>query len=284
MPWRNGRSFQNKAAMTQTAPEVIEVKLSWEEDIALLTICNLARRNALSDEVNRDLLRHLAELIANPRCRAIVLSGDGGIFCAGGDVKAMARRAAAAEPSFVALRMRFTTLYHPMIRMMVEGPKPIVSAVEGVAYGGGLALACAADYTVAARNTRWCAAQILRGVCPDVALYYLLTARTGPGRARDLLLSGRVFEATDAERWGIAHELTEPGATLATALQVARRFAAVPPLALALTKAAMTHSYQTLEACFRAEQDYQSVVGLSKDHQESVAAFLEKRKPVYTDQ
>ena len=101
-------------------------------------------------------------------------------------------------------------------------------------------------------------------------------------RARELLLSGRNFTAQEAERWGIVHEVVEPGRALAAGIEACRRFAAVPPLAFALTKAAMTHSYHSLEACFRAEQDYQPIVGLSRDHKESVAAFLEKRKPVFT--
>ena len=97
-----------------------------------------------------------------------------------------------------------------------------------------------------------------------------------------MLLSGREINALEAEKYGIVHELTEPGKAMEAAMKAAERFAAVPPLAFALTKAAMTDSYHTLEACFRAEQDYQPVVGLSKDHKESVAAFLEKRKPFYT--
>jgi enoyl-CoA hydratase/carnithine racemase len=80
----------------------------------------------------------------------------------------------------------------------------------------------------------------------------------------------------------VVHEVVAPGKTLEAAMIAAERFAAVPPLAFALTKSAMINSYHTLEACFRAEQDYQPVVGLSKDHKESVAAFLEKRKPVFT--
>jgi enoyl-CoA hydratase/carnithine racemase len=169
-----------------------------------------------------------------------------------------------------------------IVPMLVAGPKPVVTAVEGPAFGVGMGYAVASDYTVAASNARFCAAQIRRGLCPDGLMYYTVTARVGPGRARELLLSGRECSAQEALRYGLVHELVEPGKALEAAIAAAERFAAVPPLAFALTKSAMTHSYHTLEACFRAEQDYQPIVGLSKDHKESVAAFLEKRKPVYT--
>ena len=267
--------------MTTDKQDIMEVQLRWEGAIAVLTINNPSRRNALSDSVNSDLLRHMSDLTADRKCRAIVLTGAGNLFCAGGDVKAMMARAA-PDIGVIPRRLRFASVYHPILRLMVEGPKPLVSAVEGVAYGGGLAFAVAADYTVAASNTRFSAAQVLRGVCPDVGLYYVLTARTGPGRARELLLSGREFNAVDGEKYGVVHERVEPGKALEAAMKAAERFMAVPPLAFALTKSAMTHSYHTLEATFRAECDYQPVVGLSKDHRESVAAFLEKRTPHYT--
>ena len=228
------------------------------------------------------MLEHMTALVASRKCRAIVLTGAGGYFSAGGDVKGMKERGAAGL-NFMGRRLRMGgSLWHRIVRLLVEGPKPVVTAVEGPAFGAGLSLAMASDVTVAARNARFAGAQILRGLCPDVGLFYLLTARTGPGRARELLLSGREFNAEDALKFGVAHELAEPGKALETALKAAERLAAVPPLAYALTKAAMTNSYHTLEACFRAEQDYQPVVGLSQDHKESVAAFLEKRKPVYT--
>ena len=262
-------------------PEVMETRLTWEGDIALLTIDNVARRNAMSDPVRTQMLEHMTALVANPKCRAVVLTGAGGYFCAGGDVKGMVKRGADGE-DFMARRLRMGGMGHQCLRLLIEGPKPVVTAVEGPAFGSGMALAMSSDFTVASSTARFAGAQIRRGLCPDVGLYYLLAARTNPGRARELLLSGREINAEDALKYGVVHELTEPGKVLEAALKVAERFAAVPPLAFALTKSAMTHSYHTLEACFRAEQDYQPVVGLSKDHKESVAAFLEKRKPVYT--
>lgn len=262
--------------------EVIRVDLNWEGSIAVLTINNVARKNALSPQIKDDLIRHIGHLNQSKECKAIVLTGAGGAFSAGGDVKGMKERGAAGV-GFMQRRGAFamSEVNLTMTRMLAETPKPLVTAVEGIAVGAGMSFAVIGDYTVAASNARFAAAQILRGLCPDLGMYYLVTARCGPGRARELLLSGRPISAADAERYGLVHEISEPGKALEQAIIAAERFAAVPPLAFALTKSAMLNSYHTLEACFRAEQDYQPVVGLSKDHKESVAAFLEKRKPVY---
>lgn len=259
----------------------METRLSWEGDIAVLTINNIARRNAMSNPVKDQMLEHLIALVGNRKCRAIVLTGAGGYFSAGGDVKRMKGSSDAGE-SFIERRLRMGGVSHSIVRLMVEGPKPVVTAVEGPAFGGGLSLAIASDVSVAAKNARFAAAQIMRGMIPDVGLFYLLSVRTSPGRARELVLSGRTFSAQDALNYGVVHELTEEGKALEAALKVAEQLASMPPLAYALTKSAMTHSYQTLEASFRAEQNYQPILGLSKDHKESVVAFLEKRQAVYT--
>ena len=262
--------------------EVMEMQLRREGGIAIMTINNQARRNAWSDPVKDDTLRHLASLLGDKTCRAIIITGAGGVFSSGGDVKGMKDRHAKAQDDYMSRRMHRSSPGNHIISTLVRCPKPVVTAVEGAAFGIGMGLAVASDFTVAANNARFAAAQIRRGLCPDGYMYYTVTARCGPGRARELLLSGREINALEAEKYGIVHELTEPGKAMEAAMQAAERFAAVPPLAFALTKAAMTDSYHTLEACFRAEQDYQPVVGLSQDHKESVAAFLEKRKAVYT--
>jgi len=267
-----------------TGKEVMETQWRMEGDIAVLTINNVARRNALSDPVMADIMRHLDVLTGDRNCRAIVITGAGGVFGAGGDVKDMNERNVVNHDYLWRRLFREKGSSSGVIKTLVTCPKPVITAVEGLAFGSSLSMAVAGDYTVAANNTRFAAAQIRRGLCPDGLMYYTMTARCGVGRARELLLSGREFNAIEAEKYGIVHELAEPGKALETAMGAAERYAALPPLAFALAKSAMSSScsYHTLEAAFRAEQDYQPVVALSNDHKESVAAFLEKRKPVFT--
>lgn len=233
------------------------VALARRGTIAILTIENVARRNAFSGPVRNDIDRHIDQLAGNESCRAIVITGAGGTFCAGGDVKEMKTK---GGEGFMWRRLERQKTSSPIMRKLIEGPKPVVTAVEGAAFGLGLGLAVAADYTVAATNSRFAAAQIRRGLCPDALMYYSMTARCGPGRAREILLSGREFDAFAAEQYGIVHELAKPGQALAAAIRAARQFAATPPVIAALTRAAMTHSYHTLDAALRAEQDYQPVI------------------------
>ena len=186
--------------------ETMKVDLVRHGNIATLTINNIARRNAISDPIRTALFDHLNELMYDSSCRAIVLTGAGGYFSAGGDVKYMKERAA-LNPSFIERRlMMWLSDAHQIIRLLAQGPKPVVTAVEGPAFGAGLALALASDVTVASRSARFCAAQILRGLAPDVGLYHFLSERAGPGRARELLLSGREFDAEEALRHGVRGE------------------------------------------------------------------------------
>jgi len=261
--------------------EIMETQLQREGDIAILTINNLSRRNAFSVPVKADMWKHLNELMADKSCKAIVLTGAGGTFCSGGDVKGMKDKKD-VKPDYLSRRLQRSESSSAVMELLISGPKPVVTAVEGAAFGIGLGLAVASECTVASSTARFCAAQLKRGLCPDGLMYYSLTARCGPGRARELLLSAREFSAVEAEKYGVVHEVTEPGNALEAAKQAALRFAALPPLAFALAKAAMTHSYHTIEATYRAEQDFHPISQLSRDHKESVAAFLEKRKPLFT--
>ena len=261
-----------------TEEPIMRMDLTREGSIAVMTINNLSRRNAWSEPVKQDTMRHLDSLLGDKSCRAIVITGAGGTFCSGGDVKNM--KARSEGPVNYMTRRRDKPSLH-IISTLVSCPKPVVTAVEGAALGFGMGLAIGSDYTVAASNARFAALNVRRGLAPDGYMYYTVTARCGPGRARELLLSCREFNGHEAERYGIAHEVTEPGKALEAAMRAAERFAALPPMAFALTKSAMTNCYHTLESAFRAEQDYQPVLHLSKDHKESVAAFLEKRQPVF---
>ena len=265
----------------KTEDERIETQLHLEKDgIAILSINNVRRRNAFSAAVKADMLRHLNGLMADAACKAIVITGVGGMFCSGGDVKSMSENGD-DNNNYLSRRFQRGESSSGVMGMLVSGPKPVVTAVEGVAFGVGFGLAVASDLTVAAKDARFCAAQIRRGLCPDGLMYYTVTARCGPGRARELLLSGREFNALEGERYGVVHELTEPGAALEGAIAAAKRFASLPPIAFSLAKSAMTHDYHTLDQAYRAEQDYQPIVQLSNDHRESVKAFVEKRKPMY---
>jgi enoyl-CoA hydratase/carnithine racemase len=154
-----------------------------------------------------------------------------------------------------------------------------VAAIEGYAYGAGLALSCAADYVVAAENARFCCAFTRVGFLPDMALMFTLPNRVGLTRARQLIALAETIDAPRAERLGLIDEVVATGGALERARAVAQRYAEAPPLAFELMKSAYAAG---LEAMLQAELSLQPYAWLSADHEEGKRAFREKRKPHFT--
>jgi len=165
------------------------------------------------------------------------------------------------------------------MREIVAGAKPIIAAVEGYAYGAGLALSCAADHLVADSSARFCCAFTKIAFIPDLALMYTLPRRVGFAKAKQLIALAETIDAARAERLGLVDEVTGPGGALARALELAERYADGPPLAFELMKSAFARD---LEAMIQAELDLQPYAWLSQDHEEGKQAFRERRKPKFT--
>jgi 2-(1,2-epoxy-1,2-dihydrophenyl)acetyl-CoA isomerase len=236
---------------------------------ALLTLDYPERRNALAMPMRLSLIDALERLEADRGCRAIVVTGAGGTFSAGGDISGMDARDIAGG------RERFRAT-HRLVRLMVKCSKPIIAAVEGWCVGAGLSLALCCDTVVAAEDARVVAGFGKVGLIADLALLHTLPARIGQGRARQVLLYGEAMGAAEAERIGLIDRVVPRGAALEVAMQRAALFHDAAPLPLALTKAYLA---QGLDAMLDWERDIQSMLFLSADHAEGKAAFLEKRAP-----
>jgi enoyl-CoA hydratase/carnithine racemase len=250
------------------------VQLSRDEAVAVLTLNFPARRNAFCLQMRTQLRERLEALMGDDGVRCIVLTGAAGHFCAGGDISEMQER------TLLQNRERWN-LVVALIRIIALGPKPVVAAVEGVAMGAGLSLAALADYTVCARDARFGAAFVKVGLMPDMGALWSLQHRVGRAKAREILGLGRGFDGVEAQRIGLANEVAEPGQALVRALQVAREYAALPPVASALIKSALAHGVDSLDAAVRSEVELQAVAMGSADHAEAVAAFMAKRSPVF---
>lgn len=259
--------------MNTDAPVFIERR----DDIAIVTINTPKRRNALTEEGRALLLDHLQEASRDSAVRAVVLTGTGGHFCAGADVGNMQKRPA----TFIEQRHSNGQVTHPIVKLIFGGPKPCVAAIEGVCFGMGVSLAAACDYVVTSTNARYCVAQLRVGLAPDVGILWTLPRRIGEGRARELLLMAKEIDAPTALSWSLANEMTEPGKTLDAAIAAARQLTAIPPISLALVRGALASSCNSLDETLRTELAIQPVVQRSYDHKEAVAAFVEKRKPVF---
>jgi enoyl-CoA hydratase/carnithine racemase len=252
------------------------VRVEVREDIGVLTIDHVPRRNALSPPVRDALSAGVQRLVDDATVRAVVLTGAGGHFCSGGDIAGM------SPVTLLQARRRLAWL-HEMVRTMVGGTKPFVAAVEGGAYGAGFSLALACDQIVAARSARFCASFGRVNLLADGGMLWTLPQRVGAHRARQLIALGTELGAPEAERLGIVDRLVEPGAALDAAIELARGYREVAPGALASVKAVFADgSLGSLDGAFRAEIDHQAALRATDDHRHAVEAFLAKRKPVFT--
>lgn len=240
--------------------------------VATVTLNLPEKRNALTMELRLALLQALERLSEDGGCRAIVLTGAGGAFCAGGDISAMR----GGDP--LAARRRLG-IVHAIVRLLVAGPKPVVAAVEGAAFGAGMSLAVAADVVVAGEGARFCASFGRIGLMPDAGLLWTLPQRVGLGDAKRMMMEGVVVGADEAHRIGLADQLTAAGTALGTAMERARSLAAQAPVALALIRAALARAPAEFETMLAIEADGQALLFSTNDHAEGRDAFLAKRPP-----
>jgi enoyl-CoA hydratase/carnithine racemase len=201
--------------------------------------------------------------------RAIVITGAGGTFCAGGDISNMNVGTALDGRD----RMRRT---HRLVRLMARGAKPLVAAVEGWAAGAGMAVACACDTVVAAEDARFVAGFHKIGLMSDMGLPWFLPRRVGVGRARRILFYHEVTGAAEGERIGLVDFVAPPGKALEVALEKARFLAAEAAGPIELTKKILSEG---LDEALADEATFQGLLFTTRDFQEGRAAFLEKRKP-----
>jgi len=165
-----------------------------------------------------------------------------------------------------------------LMREIVAGAKPVIAAVEGYAYGAGMALCCGADHLIADASARFCCAFTKLAFIPDLALMYTLPRRVGFAKAKQLIALAETIDAERAERLGLVDEVTAPGQALTRAMAVAEQYAQGPPLAFELMKSAFARD---LESMIQAEMDLQPYAWLSEDHSEGKRALEERRKPSF---
>jgi enoyl-CoA hydratase/carnithine racemase len=251
------------------------VQVQQDGAIAVVTLNYPQRRNAFSMKMRETLYAELHRLMHREEsCRAIVLTGADGTFCAGGDISEM-------KPRKVLEYRERNELPLDIFKLLVGGPKAVVAAVEGIAFGAGFSLAAACDYVVNASAARYASAFVKVGLMPDTGLYWSLTQRIGGGLARELMLSAREFSGVEAGETGFANQVVEPGQALGEALKIAQQYAELPTVATAHLKAALATGIRTLDDAIETEVNLQPILRRSREHQEAVSAFMEKRKPVF---
>jgi enoyl-CoA hydratase/carnithine racemase len=240
--------------------------------IRVLTLDRPEARNAIDIPTRHELLNGLRAAVADPAVRALVITGAGGTFSAGGDVRTM--DGATSDQA----KERLVPV-HRAIRLITTCGLPVVAAVEGAAAGLGVSLAAACDHVVAAEDARFVAAFGRIGLVADGGLLWTLPQRVGLGRAKELLVFGRTVTASRAYEIGLADSLAPPGKALDAALERAAEAAALAPLSIAATKRVLARADHSLKRTLEAELAEQSGLFGSEDFAEGRAAFGERRQP-----
>lgn len=247
------------------------VLVSNDGPVRTLTLNRPERRNALDLDDRRDLLAALTEAEGDDGCRAVVLTGAGGVFSAGGDIRSMSQ-----DPD--AARVRLAVI-SDIARALIRCATPVIAAVEGGAFGLGLSLAAACDHVVAADNARFVASFAKIGLVADGGLFWTLAQRVGPGRARELILFATEIDAPEAQRIGLVSEIVPRAAVLDRARERAAQLAAAAPGMVAGTKRIFAQEKQDLDSILAAETEVQVALLGGDDFAEGRAAFLERRTP-----
>jgi 2-(1,2-epoxy-1,2-dihydrophenyl)acetyl-CoA isomerase len=244
--------------------------------VALVTLNRPHAKNALGREEWAALTRHAETAQADPHVRAIVVTGAGGVFSAGGDIKSMPERLALPFDE----RRAQLDADARVITLLVEMEKPSVAAIEGAAVGAGLSLALACDVRIAAESARLGATFHRVGLTADFGLSLLLPRAVGWAHARDLCLSSEIVGGRRAEAIGLVSRVVDAGRALEEALDYAATLASGPPLAIACSKRLLRASErQTLAEMLAQEAEAQAECSRTADAREGVAAFLERRAP-----
>jgi|SRR5215469_13783986 len=250
------------------------------DHLAHLTLNRPEAANALNLALAADL-RHAARRCATDRSiRAVLISGAGKLFCAGGDLKAFA---SAPEAELADLLEQVTLNLHQAISHFARMNAPVVAAVHGSAAGAGMSLACACDFTLAAESAKFAIAYTRAGLTPDGSSTYFLPRIIGTRRTLELALTNRVLSANEARDLGIVTRVVPDADLMREAENFANELAAGPTIAFGGVKRMVANTFDnSMEAQMTLETSVIASVSGSADAREGITAFLAKRAPKFT--
>ena len=250
-----------------------------EDHVAIITLNRPEQRNALNWDAYAKLEQHLRRAVTDTEARCVIVTGADPAFCSGDDVREiMAGPKAVSADTAPVVRHKPT----PAAMAALECDKPMIAAVNGAAVGWGMELALYADIRICSEKAKFAELFIKRGLVCDVGGFYRLPSIVGPAKAAELLFTGDVIGAEEALRIGLVSEVTPHDQLMVRARALAGRIAVNPPLALRYMKEGLRKgtygdarelggwAIETIRALMKTE-----------DHREGVAAFLEKREPVF---
>lgn len=251
------------------------VELTQSEGVAVLTLNDVARKNAMSPELGDALQARVAELLDAPGLRAVVLTGAGGAFSAGGDLAMLeGLRSLPFEDA-----RRFMLSFYARYLSVLDLPVPVIAAIEGPAIGAGLCVALACDLVIVGEDSKLALNFVQLGLHPGMGATYLAPRKVGAQRAAELLLTGRRFEGREAQAMGLALEAVPREQVLPRALSLATQLAQGAPLAVRALRRGLAVDRGALQAALEREALAQAQSYGSADLGEGLKAAAERRAP-----
>jgi methylglutaconyl-CoA hydratase len=260
-----------------TAFDYKTIHYSESHKVASITLNRPDKRNAISYELIDDLLAALARA-AESHALVVVLTGAGKAFCAGMDLENLQQLTGRAHEQNVKDSETMATLF----RTLYDFPKPTIAAVNGPAIAGGTGLATLCDFTLAVPEAKFGYTEVRIGFVPAIVSSFLI-ANIGEKRARDLLLTGRIFTAEEAHHFGLVNEIVAPDQLLHRAHELATQLMENSPASLRATKTLLSgYTRELLDQRLAQAVRANAAIRQTADFKEGITAFLEKRKPTWT--
>jgi enoyl-CoA hydratase/carnithine racemase len=253
--------------------------------VARITLNRPEARNALSDRLTPALRRMIKQCGDDPGVGALLITGAGNAFCAGGDVKGMGSNATKAEMTVEQRVAELRTRQRTLTGALVAVRKPTIAALPGPAAGAGLALALACDIRIAAESAIMATGYVRIGLTGDYGIAWLLTRLVGTSRARELMFLSERIDARRCETLGLVNRVVPDVELAGAAFELAKSLAEGPSIALAYMKDNLDHAVTSdFLQSMDQEADHMVRAARTTDHKEAVQAFIGKRKPAFIGQ
>ncbi len=262
-------------------PEYRYLHYAVQDQVAVITLNRPEQSNAIVSEMREELLDAFLVSDASDEVRAIVLTGAGDAFCAGGDLHAM-KNAIESGDSWVDTEHRIMPVRNKVVLAMHRASKPLVAGINGAVAGGGMGMALACDIRVASSDAKFSMAFSKLGLHPEWGLSYFLPRIVGEARAKELIWLAPKLSAAEALKLGIVSQVVDADDLLPATMDLARSLAAGPPVATRLSRKSLSRSLGlSLEETLDMETYAQNICMASEDFREGVTAVVEKRPPKF---
>lgn len=252
--------------------------MSVQNHVGIITLNRAEVGNAIDIQMAKELMEVALHCYENEDIRAVVITGAGNKFSVGGDLKSFVN-----ADEKIHLHLKSLTAYlHQAISYFARMNKPFIGAINGVAAGAGMSLACACDLVYASENVKFVMAYNRIGFTPDGSGSYFLPRIVGMKRALELLYTNRPLDAEEAKEWGIVNDVIADGELMSVVMELTETLANGPMHAFGATKKLLSHSiHETLESQLALESEMLGERASSAEGQEGIAAFIEKREANY---